>query len=1527
MRKFTIVTMTLLLSAATASAQRFTDKLDRGLIAIPANTNGGSSSGNLVSWRIFGEEYYDTEYNLYRNGTKVNTTPLKLSTYLDTSGNATSKYQVAAVVNGQEQQLSEPVTSWSSGYYEFPVADVVDRNGTTCTSNYIINDISLGDVTGNGVTEFIVKRNYSGGDLNTTANTTRFHHYECYNLKGDRLWWIDLGPNLMAGADEQWDLVANDWDMDGKAECVMRGADNMYIHTSTGRTIRVGTTYVAPRDEYTHQGNEYLLYLNGETGEPYLANGAKITTVNGVEVLTPMAYPLPRFESGESDYATVWGSADTGHRSSKHYFGAPYLDGHKPSIFLGRGCYTRHKMCALDVDPQTHELTQRWRWNEYNGSSPYFGNGFHNFAIADVDWDGRDEIVFGSMVIDDNGKGLCTTGLGHGDSQHCSDFDPYRHGQEQFTCNETRPACTYFNATTGKYYYRMQSTSDDGRAICGNFTNSYPGCVGRSTQTGMVSSVADKVIGELGDLVAWGDCNFRIYWDGDLCEEILNSPGTEKEAAVIKPGSGRMFTSSNCNMNNWTKNNPCATGDIFGDWREEIVVRANNNTKIRIYSTPHYTRWRNYTLWHDHQYRNAMVWQCVGYNQPPHASYFLGEMEGITVAPPPLTMTGRVEVANNNTISSRAHSGEHVIVCENNDTKISVENGVNPHIVTFNVPSWVQGTNSTVINGTAKVNTTYYTCTVEGGAFGGDTRLVKQGDGILTLPKVDQAYTGSTDIWAGTLNFDGTLKNSDLWLNRFAELNSNGGTFKSITMDYAAKLRPGGEANIGNITTETLTLGFGSRVIFDINPDLKSDLVKGGKMSIETKNWKYGPEYLTPVFEFVNNSSADTGDDPAEGRYLIAQFTDFVGDLSAIKLEGLGVNVKSYLEQEDDKLYLVIEPMRESSTIVWKGDNSTVWDLAKAENFIGENGNEAFVTGDNVLFNDDATAFDVTINDDLEADSVIIDNTKSYSFQGTGKLVGNTKLIKRGTGNLTINNEHSFKGGTRISGGTLTVSSLANENQANGNLGSVTTASNKFIIENGAILRTTAGVTQGSPMQVLGDDGGGITNNADFVVSKAILGTTLTKRGTGWMKLNVANPNLNRLVVSAGTVQCVSCDVPAKTVVFDGGTLSENTGTSYAIEVNKGKKGTWNLVDRATYSNRITGEGTLTIYCPIVVGSDWTATRTRIATNMSQFEGTIVASAQNVDGVKLFSLDNGYGIPKGTLEVPADITVINSAKTFRMGAVKGTGTLGGFAYFDNNGGGGANTWQVGSDAGSSTFEAKVTANSNFHKVGTGKLLIRSASDYTGTTIVREGELNVNSSSKLGTGTLTVNAGATLSGATGPNSLLANSSYNINGTLHPGQLPTSTSGIFHFGDKNVTFGASGVYEFYVKSGASDDTDGCPVMSGIKTLTFNGTIRPLLSSYCSLQDGDYIRLWTATNFLGTPMFDLPQVDGLEWDTSRISEGLLFLKVSTGIQGITTGDFQRPTDIYDLNGALVRKQATSTNGLPAGIYVIQGKKVYVK
>lgn len=1496
MKKLGLLFVSLVISCV-AMAQRVTDKLDRGLVALPSGT------GNFVSWRIMGEEYYDVEYNLYRDGVKLNSVPLKVSNYTDTKGTSSSKYQVAAVVRGVEQEKCAEVTRWNNGYLDIPMQPVINRNDQNVTSNYTLNDVSLADVDGDGISEFIVKRN-SNTAKEYSTNKYDFHRLECYTITGKRLWYIDLGPNMISGPDEQYDIVGYDWDGDGKAEMLLRGADNMIIHKADGETVEIGNMNFDSRNTlqsdanmaYTHTGNEFLLYLNGETAEPYVT----------------MPYPLPRLEKGQTDLNAVWGDG-YGHRSTKHYFAAPYLDGRRPSIFLGRGAYTIHKMCALDVNPETHELTQRWRWDDPGGA--WRGQGYHNFGIADVDLDGRDEIVFGSMVIDDNGKGLSTTGLGHGDAQHTGDLDPYRWGLEHFACNEDRPAMNYRNATTSKIYYRLVGTGDDGRALCGNFTNSYPGCVGKSASSGVISTVADKVLPGVPGF----DLNFRIYWDGDLCEEILNSPGTEKEAKIDKMvgnSVNRIFTSSGCKMNNWSKNNPGATCDIIGDWREEMVLRTSDNAKLRIYTTSTPTPHRIYTLWHDHQYRQAMVWQSMGYNQPPHLSYFLGELEGITVAPPPLTMTGRTEVSNNGTVGTDLND-KHVVVCETNDMNVSIAEGVSPHVLTFNVPSWVQGT-------TNNNNIIYdkYTYTVDGAGLTGDARLVKQGEGILNLPAVAMAHTGDTDIWGGIVNFNGTMKQSKLWLNRFSEFNTDGGMFRGIEMEYASILRPGGVDKIGEVSTDTLILNFGAIIELDVvSASQTADIIKAKHVVIDTKSWEYGPEYLTPVMRFV----LPDGSDLDAASYQIAEIESIDGDLADIKLEGTK-GKKCSLKYEDGKVYLVVEGVRDAASVLWSGQNSAIWNYALDMNFMDGSDVSYFVENDKVNFTDDASVFNVELQGELPCDTVFVNNTKNYTFSGTGAISGGATLVKSGSGRLTVSTDNTYTGGNRISGGVVSVSSLSNANQAHGNLGAMTTNPLHFVIENGATLMTTAAVQMGSPIRFESEDGGVISNSQDFAMNKPFSGTKMVKRGAGWLKTYASGANLSRMVIAGGTVQNNS-GVAAKVVEIQAGSLVDNVGTANEINVPEGKNASWTTANRQTYTNKITGAGRLTVYCATEKGSDWVATRTPLKLNTAGFTGTLVPQATNAaDG--RFTLDSSAGLADAKMDIPSGIIVQNTGKVYTIGELTGSGSLGGGCTFSNGSPVGANTWKVGSLNTDFTFGGSIAAaGTKFEKVGTGVMTMTGTSDFTGTAVISEGTLCLNKSGgtkgMLGKGTLTVAEGATLCGV----GVLDNSSVIVNegGMMRPGVKESSISGVLNMNDNKVVINTGGTIRFYIGSRTLYTR-----LTNVDAMSLRGTLKVGIRDGVTFEEGTEFQLWTSnsTQISALATLELDSLGaGLMWDTSDIESGILRVAKETAIEDVNV-DREVSCVVYGIGGIECARFVTShskvatrlhAQGLPQGVYVV--------
>lgn len=1509
-----------LLVSMGANAQRFTDKLDRGLVAVK------TTKGVYCSWRIQADEYYDVKYNLYRDGTKVNAEPLDVSNFTDTSGSESSQYTVKAVLNGVEQQASKAATVFKSNYKEIKI-----KHDSSLKATYEPNDACCADVDGDGEVEILMKFNNkeegeqlypkNGPTINGVA-TKEYSMLACLKQDGTVLWWVNCGPNMGDFQNNEQNIVGYDWDMDGKAEVVMRLEEGSTVHMADGTTYTIGangkngsswTNYREPKasgsvEWFTHYGKEFLWYCEGATGKPYQC----------------IEFPLKRLEDGETDLKAAWGDG-YGHRSSKYFFGAPYLDGKHPSIFLGRGIYTRHKFIAYDVDPKTHDLKVRWKWTNNQPGSPWYGQGYHNYIVADVDWDGRDEIVWGSMVIDDNGKGLSTTGLGHGDAQHIGDFNPYIHGQEMFACNEDNPSNNYRDATTSKIYYRKTDTNDDGRCLAGNFYNDFPGAVGHSAHDTPISTVTNEHVNTNTNGLSM---NFRIYWDGDLLEECFNN--TE----VTKPGVGTIATFLGAYSNNSTKATPCYQGDIFGDWREEVIERTADNN-IRIYTTNEPTKWRNYSLWYDHQYRNGMVWQPCGYNQPPHASYFLGELEGITIAPPPLTTTGREEVGSS---ISKALDGKHALLATTGDATVSVAEGVSPAIFTDNAPSWVQGTAASECRTKdTEIKYTYYTHTLTGSAFTGGMRLVKQGDGTLVLPNVKQTYTGKTDVWAGTLQFDGTMESSPVWLNRFAELNSNGGNFKGgIKADYGSVIRPGGKENIGTLTTSSLDLGFGARVVFDAK-DGNVDKLVAAKMSIEKKYWKNGPQYNTPVFEFATA--------PAPGTYTLAEVGELTGKLSDIVVEGLDGH-KFSLEYTDGKIVLNLSDTRDSESCVWTGEKGSVWDLMSTENF--SSSDKMFVTGDELTFNDEAATTNVSVAEDVTPGNLYFKNNKKiYSLAGKGSILGEGSLNVVGTGTVYVKNTNKYSGGTNVKGGILIPTTLANKDGLE--YGSLGAADNTITLSNNGILKVTTGMTASHPI-VLGENGGVINNTGTLILNGGIRkgsgkNRDLYKMGAGTLQLN-STADFDVLYINQGTVyDFQDGHFSGKTIVLNGSkvvlqasnSIYSSNSDNVNIEVPKGKSGIWYPDGRCDYTGKLTGEGTIDIYgtwirCPFK--GDW-----------RKFEGTINAKRGNKNAYEpVFDFNNTYGIPLATLNVDSrftkDYAFCTNGKSFAIGALTGSG----FISNGGNFGSGANTLTIGGK--NTNFEFKGSINGSYVvKNGTGIWTISS-----------ENVLANAKSLKILDGVVKLNKATATSSMTAPTVLYVQNegelrgvgcTYGVSllkgGILRPGSYAetaqTNNTGVINIlKNLNAVVGSS----IYVNKTKADsisvnaytgskspawaflNVGGNAVLNGTIYVTYKDTWTPAV--------GDYVRvLDCAGSISGNPTFELQALPaGLEWDTTPfLSTGTIRVAVSTGIKevGLDGGSFK--ADVYTIGGfkltSLMTTKATmmsdlKNRGLAAGTYIVR-------
>ena len=1532
MKKFFVTAAIFMLAGVGAQAQRFTDKLDRGLVAVQ------TTKGVYCSWRIQADEYYDVKYNLYRDGTKVNSEPLNVSNFTDASGSTGSKYTVRAVVGGVEQAASKAASVFTNNYKEIKI-----QHDPSLKATYIPNDACCADVDGDGELEILMKFDNSeegaqlypkNGPTINGVETKEYSLFECIKQDGTVLWWVNCGPNMGDFQNNEQNIVGYDWDMDGKAEVVMRLEEGSTVHMADGTTYTIGadgkngttwTNYREPKSSgsvewFTHYGKEFLWYCEGATGKPYQC----------------IDFPLKRLEDGETSLSSAWGDG-YGHRSSKYFFGAPYLDGKHPSIFLGRGIYTRHKFIAYDVDPSTHALKVRWRWTNNQAGSPWYGQGYHNYTIADVDWDGRDEIVWGSMVIDDNGKGLSTTGLGHGDASHVGDLNPYIHGQEVFACNEDNPANNYRDATTSKIYYRMTDTNDAGRCLAGNFYNTIPGSIGFGAHDTPISTVTNDHVSVNTNGLGQ---NFRIYWDGDLQEECFDN------ITVSKPGVGTLATFSGAYSNNGTKATPCYQGDIFGDWREEVIERTADNN-IRIYTTTTPTEWRNYSLWYDHQYRNAMVWQPCGYNQPPHASYFLGELEGITIAPPPLTTTGREEVT---TAIGKSLVGKHPLLDVTGDANVTVADGASPAIFTDNAPSWVQGTAASECKTKdTEITYTYYTHTLTGGAFTGATRVVKQGDGTLVLPNVTETYTGKTDVWAGTLQFDGTMENSPVWLNRFAELNSDGGNFKAgIKADYGSVIRPGGKDKVGTLTASSLDLGFGSRVVFDVK-GTDADKLVTTKMSIEKKTWENGSQYDAPVFEFTSA--------PAAGTYTLAEVGELTGNLSDVNVEGLS-GKKFSLAYADGKITLTVSDARASESSVWTGMNGSVWDLMNTENF--SSSDKHFVTGDEVTFDDNASTTNVELKEDVTPSSVVFkNNSKTYTLSGNGAIEGDGTLSVEGTGTVNINNTNKYTAGTVISGGVLVPATLANNDGLE--YGALGNASNSITLTNNGTLKVNAGMTASHPI-ILGENGGIINTTGTLILNGGIMkangasNRNLYKTGTGTLQLNCA-ANYDVLYLNQGTIyDFQDGHFSGKKVVLNGtkvvlqasNSIYSSNSDNVNIEVPKGKSGIWYPDGRCDYTGKLTGEGTIDIYgtwirCPFK--GDW-----------SKFAGTINAKRGNKNAYEpVFDFNNTYGIPLATLNVDArftkDTPLNLNGKNFAIGALTGTGYISNGGYY----GSAVNTLTLGGKNINFTFSGSING-SNVVKTGTGVW-----------TIADEAVLANAKSLKIVEGAVKLNKAAATATMTAPTIVYVQDAgelrgvgygYGINilsgGILRPGAnaatAQTNNTGIITFARNLNAEEGSSIYvnktkadSVYVNPRTGLETPNWAFVKVGGNAVVNGTIYVTYKSTWTPVIGEYVRVFDCVGTItGNPTFNLQELPaGMGWDTSKfLSEGVIYVANTTGIDeiGMDGGSFK--ADVYTIAGfkltSLLTTKATlmkdlKSCGLATGTYIIRtangGMKVILK
>ncbi len=1421
------------------------ERLGRGVVALHSAT-----SQAYVGWRLLATDPTDVAFNLYRSangaaGVKLNSLPLTNTTdFVDATANfaVSNAWYVVAVTNGVEATPSAAFGLIANApvrqYVSWPLRAITGPGAP-----FDVKFCWVGDFDGDGEYDYLVDR------ISTTVATNEF--LQAYKRDGTFLWQMDMGYNstnqynIEPGASaisigHGDNVTVYDLDGDGKAEVIVR----------TARGVIFGDGAVATGPDDTTQ---YLSIIDGLSGHEMTR--AVITN------MWPADGPM-----------------------NAHY-GIMYCDGVHPSVLIH--AENRNASQAFQRETMTYDyrntapagptLTRRWFHTPAPGANESWG---HQIRIVDVNHDGVDDLInVGSALNGVNGQPLFDTELIHGDRFHVTDIDPDRPGLEMFSIQQNNAsllATALIDMGTGALIKKWYASGvvDVGRGTTLDLTGNR-GCEFYSTQPGIFDCKGNQIYAN----TIWPP--EAIWWDADLSRELEDGAGSGALSPVINKfdpvtgTAGRLFTIYNDNggVHQAYGGRAAFWGDILGDWREEVVLVANDYSELRVYTTKITATNRLYCLMQNPAYRVQAT--CKGYYQASYVDYFLGN--GMPPPPPPPVSDAKLvwhgdgtnvwDAATTpnwftnwffagyaNTNPTAFNSGDTVLfdLTGSNNVAIKLNGSLTPGDVRVHTPR------NYTFNGD--------------GSLDGTMGLTKAGAGKLTFNGTNN-FTGKTLIGEGPFVVNGALPNSPVtvrggvWLD--GRLGGNGVVGSAVSIYEGAGVSPGQGTNSPGTLTIANNLTLAGRTLndFDLSDDptgvtKTNDLLNvTGNLTLQGTN--------TFVIRKLNATL------PPGSIYPLINYSGALsGSLNNFAVSGL-TGIPYALTNPPGQIALVVKSYRVASTITWTGGSGgNAWDLLITSNWLNGVTKDQFAPFDTVRFdNTGASNLTVNLSGDLNCSNVVVDSTANYTLSGSGAIIGPAGLTKTNSGTLTISAmNNTFTGKTILAGGTLVVSEL----DALGfpsPLGNPPGGSTNLILSGNSTLRITGesyterGLTLNPGTNTLD-----VPNASDQVtIAGQIVGSGgLVKAGNGALALTVANSYSGNTIINGGSIALGS--VAGNQTGIGTGSVTFNNGSMSMINLQASETAAWNIIvptngtgrldvdGRCTLTGSLTGGGTFTVMTPYV--------RTDFSGNWSAFTGQLNVIADNDGGD--FRCNNSAGFPNAKLDLANLVSLQNrvgGTPTISIGQL--SGSAGGNASAGGGNSGLPVNWSVGGLNTSATFAGSTYNNIGFIKVGNGTWTMSGTNMHTGQTTVNGGTLLINGNAATANGAVTVGAAGTL-GGTG----VIGGATTVNGKISPGNNAIGTLTV----GNSLTLAASGTafVEINRAAGTKD------LLSASGTLSYGGTlwVTNLGGTFLS---GDSFKIFDAPVYAGSfAAYALPPLNaGLAWSlTALTTSGTLSIITASNV-----------------------------------------------